>query len=146
MDIPLKQLDALFEALSARGVTEFEWEDEAIRLRVAFQGATVTTTVAAAAVSPAASVAAPVAEEDATTAYVTSPFVGTFYRAPSPEAEPFVDVGATVRKGQVLCIVEAMKLMNEIESELTGVIMEILVDNGQSVEFGQRLFKLRRAQ
>ena len=74
--------------------------------------------------------------------FVTSPFVGTFYRAPSPEAPAFVDVGAPVRKGQVVCIVEAMKLMNEIESEADGKIAEILVKNGEHVEYGQKLFRV----
>jgi len=73
---------------------------------------------------------------------VTSPFVGTFYRAPSPESPPYVDVGAKVKKGQTLCIVEAMKLMNEIESETDGVVAEILVQNATPVEFGEPLFRI----
>ncbi|MEW6002337.1 MAG: acetyl-CoA carboxylase biotin carboxyl carrier protein [Nitrospirota bacterium] len=71
---------------------------------------------------------------------VTSPIVGTFYRAPSPEAEPFVEVNSVVKKGQVLCIIEAMKLMNEIESEVDGAVVKILVENGQPVEYGEPLF------
>jgi acetyl-CoA carboxylase biotin carboxyl carrier protein len=71
---------------------------------------------------------------------VTSPIVGTFYRSPSPDAEPFVDVGTRIKKGQVLCIIEAMKLMNEIESEVDGVIVRMLVDNGHPVEYGEPLF------
>jgi acetyl-CoA carboxylase biotin carboxyl carrier protein len=78
-------------------------------------------------------------------ALLTSPFVGTFYRAPAPEAPPFVDVGQTVRKGQVVCIVEAMKLMNEIESEFDGKILEILVKNAEHVEYGQPLFRIEKA-
>jgi acetyl-CoA carboxylase biotin carboxyl carrier protein len=74
--------------------------------------------------------------------FITSPFVGTFYRAPSPEAASFVEVGTTVRKGQVVCIVEAMKLMNEIESEADGKIAEILVKNGEHIEYGQKLFRI----
>jgi acetyl-CoA carboxylase biotin carboxyl carrier protein len=73
---------------------------------------------------------------------VDSPFVGTFYRCPSPDAPPFVDVGSIVRKGQVLCIVEAMKLMNEIEVEASGRVLEVLVQNGSPVEFGEPLFRL----
>jgi len=73
---------------------------------------------------------------------VTSPFVGTFYRTPAPDQPPFVEVGTAVKKGQVLCIVEAMKLMNEIESEIAGSVVEILAENGQPVEFGQPLFRL----
>ncbi|MBW2525104.1 MAG: acetyl-CoA carboxylase biotin carboxyl carrier protein, partial [Deltaproteobacteria bacterium] len=75
---------------------------------------------------------------------VTSPFVGTFYRAPSPEAPPFVDLGVQVREGQTLCIVEAMKLMNEIEADCTGTVTEVLVENGTPVEFGQELFRIRK--
>ncbi len=71
---------------------------------------------------------------------VTSPIVGTFYRAPSPEAQPFVEVGQQVNKGSVLCIVEAMKLMNEIESDVDGIIVKILVENSQPVEYGEPLF------
>jgi acetyl-CoA carboxylase biotin carboxyl carrier protein len=73
---------------------------------------------------------------------VTSPFVGTFYRAPSPDSAPFVDVGAKVKKGQTLCIVEAMKLMNEIESEVDGTVAEILAQNATPVEFGEPLFRI----
>lgn len=76
---------------------------------------------------------------------LTSPFVGTFYRAPSPEAPPFIDVGQAVRKGQVVCIVEAMKLMNEIESEVDGKILEVLVKNAEHVEYGQPLFRIEKA-
>jgi acetyl-CoA carboxylase biotin carboxyl carrier protein len=76
---------------------------------------------------------------------VTSPFVGTFYRAPSPDSPPFVDVGSTVKKGQVLCIVEAMKLMNEIEAEVEGKIVEIMVLNATPVEFGEKLFRIESA-
>ena len=75
--------------------------------------------------------------------YITSPFVGTFYRSPSPEAGSFVEVGSRVRKGQVLCIVEAMKLMNEIESDADGTIVAVLAENGQPVEFGEPLFQIR---
>ena len=93
------------------------------------------------ALTPAAS-AAPAAAPEAAGTFISSPFVGTFYRAPSPEAPSFVDVGQAVRKGQVVCIVEAMKLMNEIEAESEGKIEEILVQNGEHVEYGQHLFRL----
>ncbi|MGH7570437.1 MAG: acetyl-CoA carboxylase biotin carboxyl carrier protein [Gemmatimonadota bacterium] len=76
---------------------------------------------------------------------VASPMVGTFYRAPAPEAPPFVEVGDTVRPGQTLCILEAMKLMNELESEVSGVVRRILVENGQPVEYGQALFEIETA-
>jgi acetyl-CoA carboxylase biotin carboxyl carrier protein len=92
------------------------------------------------ALTPAAPAAAAPAE--AAGSFISSPFVGTFYRAPSPEAPQFVEVGQAVRKGQVVCIVEAMKLMNEIEAESEGKIEEILVQNGEHVEYGQHLFRL----
>jgi len=76
---------------------------------------------------------------------VTSPFVGTFYRNPSPDQPPYVEIGSAVRKGQTLCIIEAMKLMNEIESEVAGKVAEILVENAQPVEFGQALFRIEPA-
>ncbi|MCL5022513.1 MAG: acetyl-CoA carboxylase biotin carboxyl carrier protein [Nitrospirae bacterium] len=76
---------------------------------------------------------------------VTSPIVGTFYRASSPDAPPYVDVGARVKKGQVICIIEAMKLMNEIESEIEGAVVRVLVENGQPVEYGEPLFILEPA-
>jgi acetyl-CoA carboxylase biotin carboxyl carrier protein len=76
---------------------------------------------------------------------ITSPFVGTFYRNPSPDQPPYVEIGASVRKGQTLCIIEAMKLMNEIESEVAGKVAEILVENAQPVEFGQALFRIEPA-
>ena len=76
---------------------------------------------------------------------VTSPIVGTFYSSPTPESEPFVEVGAKVKKGQTICIIEAMKLMNEIESEIDGVVVRVLVDNGHPVEYGEPLFLLEPA-
>ena len=76
---------------------------------------------------------------------ITSPFVGTFYRAPTPEAASFVEVGQSVHKGQVVCIVEAMKLMNEIESDLDGKVLEVMVGNGEHVEYGQPLFRIEKS-
>ena len=147
MKINLEEIKNLIAALEEGGVSEFEYEDEDSRLRLSF--GTVAPAVAVAAppanTAPAASApatAGPV--DDANTVYVTSPFVGTFYRAPSPESEVFTDVGKAVSVGQTLCIVEAMKLMNEIESEINGTIIEVLVTNGTSVEFGQKLFKVKK--
>lgn len=96
----------------------------------------------AAAPAPAAAAAAPAPAAEKPGHQVTSPFVGTFYRTPAPDQPPFVDVGSVVKKGQVLCIIEAMKLMNEIESEVSGRVAEILVENGRPVEFGQALFRI----
>jgi acetyl-CoA carboxylase biotin carboxyl carrier protein len=94
------------------------------------------------AAAPAAA-AAPEAEAPAQGTPFPSPMVGTYYRSPSPEAEPFVDVGDTVGPETVLCIIEAMKVMNEIKAETSGTIVEVLVENGEPVEFGQPLFLLR---
>ncbi len=108
--------------------------------------ATPASTGSAAALPGAgASAEAQTTEEEVGLHFVTSPIVGTFYRAPSPDADPYVKVGDSVTKGQVLCIVEAMKLMNEIESDMSGTIVKVLPDNAQPVEFGQRLFAIRPA-
>ena len=90
-----------------------------------------------------AAVAPPAASADAGAHIVNSPIVGTFYRAPSPDADPFVEVGSRVKKGQVLCIIEAMKLMNEIESDVDGVVAQIFPQNAQAVEYGEPLFAIR---
>lgn len=149
--IDLQKLDALLATLEARDVSEFEFEDENMRLRLR-RGAEIVASVSQAATGQAPTAlpasATPLAAEpaqDEHTAYVTSPFVGTFYRAPSPEAPPFVEAGSIVKSGQTLCIVEAMKLMNEIESDIGGTIVDILVENGKPVEFGQKLFKIRKS-
>jgi acetyl-CoA carboxylase biotin carboxyl carrier protein len=100
----------------------------------------------AVAPAPVAPVAKPVEKAPEKPGHmVTSPFVGTFYRAPSPDAAPFVDVGTAVKKGQVLCIVEAMKLMNELEAEVDGKVAEIFVQNATPVEFGEKLFRIEPA-
>jgi acetyl-CoA carboxylase biotin carboxyl carrier protein len=101
---------------------------------------------APAAAAPAAAPAQPAAAEaepEAGLQIITSPIVGTFYRAPNPESEPFVNVGDRISKGKVLCIVEAMKLMNEIESDADGIIEKIYPQNGQPVEYGEKLFAVR---
>jgi acetyl-CoA carboxylase biotin carboxyl carrier protein len=103
----------------------------------------MTSPAPALAVMPAPAARAEAAEEDGS--FVTSPFVGTFYRSPSPEAPVFVEIGQVVRKGQVVCIIEAMKLMNEIESEAEGKLVEVLVKNAEHVEYGQKLFRLAKA-
>lgn len=109
-----------------------------------YHAAPVAAPVPAALAPVAAPAAAPKAEAkaDAPGTFVSSPFVGTFYRAPSPDSPVFTDVGQKVKKGQVLCIVEAMKLMNEIECEVDGTVAEILVQNATPVEFGEKLFRI----
>jgi acetyl-CoA carboxylase biotin carboxyl carrier protein len=144
MKIDLEELKALISTLDDAGVREFEYEDEAHRVRLSFSGG--VPVLAAPPPQAQVAIAAPTAAaSDEGMAFVTSPFVGTFYRAASPGAPSFTDVGQTVTKGQTLCIVEAMKLMNEIECDLSGTVVEVLVENGTSVEFGQKLFKIKKA-
>jgi acetyl-CoA carboxylase biotin carboxyl carrier protein len=87
----------------------------------------------------------PIPTEDLGFAYVKSPMVGTFYRASSPESKPFVDVGTKIEDNTLVCIIEAMKIMNEIQAEVHGTIVEVMIENGQPVEYGQRLFKLKQS-
>jgi len=89
--------------------------------------------------------AGPVSDVNGDCVDVTSPFVGSFYRSPSPDAPTFVEVGSVVRTGQTLCIIEAMKLMNEIEAECAGTVTEVFAQNGKSVEYGQKLFRIKKA-
>jgi acetyl-CoA carboxylase biotin carboxyl carrier protein len=142
-----------FEAVRAlaRIATEFDLEEIEVsgagHLRVRRGGV-----VREGAVAPSAPITRPIAltppvesKPSEAGTFVSSPFVGTFYRAPSPEAPSFVEVGQTVRKGQVVCIVEAMKLMNEIEAESDGKVEEILVKNGEHVEYGQHLIRVSKS-
>jgi len=107
------------------------------------QAALPPSTTAPAPIAPALPVDA--SETEVELAVVKSPIVGTFYRSPEPSAASFVEIGTTVKKGQVLCIIEAMKLMNEIDSEYEGEIVSIYVENGQPVQYGERLFAIRTA-
>jgi len=146
MQLPLDQLQSLLKTLDEGGASEFEYEDDKIRLKVAMaRGQAPVITGVSAAPAPAAAAAPRVEAADPSVVFVTSPFVGTFYKAPSPEADPFVAVNGPVKKGQTLCIIEAMKLMNEIEAEFAGTVLEVLVDSGKSVEFGQKLFKIKKS-
>lgn len=143
------QVEKLMELMSKHRVAELEWENEEGRLVLRTQasgGAVVHAApavyapapIAAHATSPTAK--APAKEEAPKGKQITSPFVGTFYRAPSPTAEPYVREGQSVKRGDTLCIIEAMKLMNPLEAEVSGKIVSILVENGQPVEFGEPLF------
>lgn len=148
----LGELRALIKLVQRTGIGEIELESNGRSVRISAQGAGGTW-VAAPAAAPlpaasaaAASAAAPAAAPTAPAApasnhkAVTSPMVGTFYRSPAPDADPFVEVGDLVEVGQTVCIIEAMKLMNEIEAEVKGRVVQILLDNAQPVEFGQKLF------
>jgi acetyl-CoA carboxylase biotin carboxyl carrier protein len=143
--LDLQRLETLLDLLIAKNVSEFSYEDEEVNLSLRIGGAAVAAAAPVVVAAPAAPVAAPVAQAPAPAPghVVSSPMVGTFYRSASPDAPPYAELGASVRKGQVLCIIEAMKLMNEIESDADGVVVEILAQNGQPVQFGQPLFRVR---
>jgi acetyl-CoA carboxylase biotin carboxyl carrier protein len=153
MTVDIEKLRALLDVLTEKDIAEFEHEDEATRIRVV-RGARTSAILTHLAPQGMASVgtrteappAAPTATEPAADSVdVTSPFVGTFYRSPSPDAPSFVEVGSVVRVGQTLCIVEAMKLMNEIEAECSGTITDVFAQSGKAVEFGQKLFRIKKA-
>ena len=158
--LSFREIKDLIDLVAERGLAALEVEQTGFRIRI--EG---TRTMAA----PAASTGIPIAPGDGPSAaappralsappeegservsdenlhVITSPIVGTFYRAPSPEADPFAQVGQRVSKGKVLCIIESMKLMNEIESDVEGEIIEVYPSNGQPVEYGEKLFTIRLA-
>jgi len=144
----LRKLKTLIELVETSGIAELEIQEGEERVRITRAGAPGPQTVmlhAAPQVAAAAPVAAPAPAEPAAPAVpeghtVKSPMVGTFYRSASPGAKPFVEIGDTVQQGDALCIIEAMKLMNEIEADAGGTIKAILVENGQAVEFAQPMF------
>jgi acetyl-CoA carboxylase biotin carboxyl carrier protein len=145
----LRKLKTLIDLVAESGIAELEVTEGEDKVRIAkFSPApaapTSSTTVMTAPLAGApvaATPAAPTAPEPAPTGHVVkSPMVGTFYRSPSPGAASFVELGQAVKPGDTLCIIEAMKLLNEIEAEVGGVVKEILVENGQPVEYGQPLF------
>ncbi len=164
----LKEINRLIDRLVEKGITEFELEREGFRIRIckdapvvisgnpsptavaevpaeqalpaAEENSPAATTGEAAAMEPEAAVA-----KSNNLHVIPSPMVGTFYRAPSPSAKPYVEIGDRVKKGQVCCIVEAMKLMNEIVIDVNGVVAEVHPDNSQPVEFGEPLFSIEIA-
>jgi acetyl-CoA carboxylase biotin carboxyl carrier protein len=163
----LNQIRQLLDLVREHELSEFEIEHDGLRLKIRkdVNGAHIVTApgapaimvpITAAPTPQAAALPAPVAAGPAAApaaeavvdteielAVVKSPIVGTFYRSAEPGAPPFVEIGTTVKKGQVLCIIEAMKLMNEIDSEYDGEVMNIYVENGQPVQYGERLFAIR---
>jgi acetyl-CoA carboxylase biotin carboxyl carrier protein len=160
MSLDVDKLRALLDLLGEKEIAEFEYEDEKDRLKIVRVSSHAQQVVMAAppsmmgampmaamhASSAPSQASAPAASESsADTLDITSPFVGTFYRSPTPDAPPFVDVGSVVKTGQTLCIIEAMKLMNEIEAECAGTVVECYAQNGKAVEFGQKLFRIKRA-
>ncbi|MBI3608775.1 MAG: acetyl-CoA carboxylase biotin carboxyl carrier protein [Nitrospirae bacterium] len=148
----LKELKELIDLVKSSELTELEWERAGVRVRIC-RGAPPTARHAlhesAVTVGSDAVQGAPVDRREAegepppeSGVVIRSPIVGTFYRTASPGAPPYVEVGDRVRRGQILCIVEAMKLMNEIESEVDGVVAEVCVDNARPVEYGEALFRI----
>jgi acetyl-CoA carboxylase biotin carboxyl carrier protein len=153
----LRKLKTLIDLVSESGISELEVTEGEGKVRIVKNAPPVyvqqspsyapqltspipTAGTAAPAEVSSAPAPAPAAPAVPQGHVITSPMVGTFYRAPSPGADPFVQVGETVKEGQTICIIEAMKLLNEIESDKAGVIKDILVENGQAVEYGQPLF------
>lgn len=149
MTVDIAKLRSLLELLTEQNIAEFEHEAEGTRVRVvrvaARPAAELLPSPAIAIGAPATSAAPGASEPPSDSIDVTSPFVGTFYRSPSPEAPPFCEIGSVIRPGQTLCIIEAMKLMNEIEAEVSGTVVEIYAQNGKPVEFGQKLFRVKKA-
>jgi acetyl-CoA carboxylase biotin carboxyl carrier protein len=150
--VDLKDIKAIIDLMKKNDLSVFEMEKNGFRLKLqkglADQPIVMTTSPAAAAPAvsngPAATPAAATsATEGASLKDIVSPMVGTFYSAASPDASPFVDVGTKVDEDTVVCIIEAMKVMNEIKAETSGVIAEIVAENGKPVQFGQALFRVR---
>ena len=162
MPFDLKDVKLLVDLMRRSDLTEFELEQEGVKVRIkrdATSGVPLVATSPApfqmsampapmpmpvAPAPAAASAAAPApAAAEVGVVFVKSPMVGTFYRSPSPESASFVDKGSSIKEDSVVCIIEAMKVMNEIQSEVKGTILEVLVENGTSVEYGQPLFKVK---
>ena len=153
--IDYDEITKLVSFLEEKNLTQFELEVEGFKIKIARGSFQVSNTQPAAVPQAAPPQPRPMGgpaldfarapESSNNIHYVTSPMVGTFYRAPDPASEPYVEIGEEVKKSQTLCIIEAMKLMNEIESDVDGEVTEIFVENGKSVEYGQRLFAIRPA-
>jgi acetyl-CoA carboxylase biotin carboxyl carrier protein len=161
--LDLKQIKQIIDLMKRSELTEFEVEEEGFKIKIKrnsgeqpivsssmlsahpFPIGAVPVEAAPARAAAQAAPAAPAAEDETGIGYVKSPMVGTFYRSPSPDSPSFADVGTKVEDKTVICIIEAMKIMNEIQAEAKGTVVEVLVENGQPVEYGQRLFKLKLA-
>jgi acetyl-CoA carboxylase biotin carboxyl carrier protein len=157
--VDLKDIKAIIDLMKKNSITEFELEEKDSKLRLkrglnGFSPATqaddtvqiIPQTVSAPASSPAVPMAPPaLLAANSGEIDIKSPMIGTFYRSPSPESASYLEVGTEVNPDSVVCIIEAMKVMNEIKAEVKGVVTQILVENGKPVEFGQPLFKIRPA-
>ena len=152
----LRKLKTLIDLVEASDISELELTEGEEKVKISRQNNTVQSLAPVNYVQqpiqppvnqqPQAQTEKPLSKVDTTTIdnkdAITSPMVGTFYRSASPDSAPFIDIGSTVKKGETLCIIEAMKILNEIESDKEGIISKILVENGQPVEFGQPLFEI----
>ena len=146
----IKEIKEMINLMNENGLMELEIEKDGMRIRLkktsagaeAFAGPIVVERekISTPSAAEARQIAEATKEAAVKTVEIRAPMVGTFYRAPTPEAPPYAEVGQTIEAGQVICIIEAMKLMNEIKSEIRGKILEILVDNAEPVEFGQPMF------
>jgi acetyl-CoA carboxylase biotin carboxyl carrier protein len=158
--LDLKQIKQIIDLMKRSELSEFEFEEEGFKIKIkrgsggqpivtssphsAHPFPVATPEPASSAARPASGAAASgSAGDEAGITYVKSPMVGTFYRSPSPENPSFVENGSKVDEKSVVCIIEAMKIMNEIQAETKGTVVEVLVENGQPVEYGQRLFKIK---
>ncbi len=163
----LKQIKQIIDLMKRSELTEFAVEEEGFKLKIrrGTNGLPVVSTtrgsgspfpaadsvppmsaaLPAGSIQPIPGATPPAPQEESGVTYIKSPMVGTFYRAPSPESKPFADVGTKVVENTVVCIIEAMKIMNEIQAETKGAVIEVLVENGQPVEYGQRLFKIKQS-
>lgn len=152
----IKEIKQIVDLMKRSDLTEFDIEEKDLKLRIKREGSHSSAApmmpaapmpvaqplpLAQPAATSAATPAAPAVEPGVQ--YVKSPMVGTFYRAPNPESAPFVDIGAEITPESVVCIIEAMKVMNEIQAEIKGRVLEVLIENGQSVEYGQPLIKVK---
>ena len=145
--IDTKEIMKLIDLLEERNLSHFELEAEGIKIKISRDQSPVSPGAEAEPNqdnTPPQATEAEFQENHDNVHYVTSPMVGTFFRAPDPNSPPFVDIGETVKKNQTLCIIEAMKLMNEIESDIDGILQEIYVENGKPVEYGQKLFSIQK--
>jgi acetyl-CoA carboxylase biotin carboxyl carrier protein len=142
----LKEIKEMISLMNENDLVELELERDGLKIRLKKNGGEIQQFVTASSLQPQANALQAQEEKQKTEGQqlleIKSPMVGTFYRAPSPESAPFVDIGSEVQPGQVVCIIEAMKLMNEIKTEIHGRIKEVLVENGHPIEFGQVLFRM----
>jgi acetyl-CoA carboxylase biotin carboxyl carrier protein len=149
--IDYQELNKIIRLMENKNLSHFEIEKEGLKIKLSRNTVLSEATPGANAQAPLHSEEKegsefqefPPEKEDNNLHYITSPMVGTFYSAPDPSSPPFVEAGEEIKKNQVLCIIEAMKLMNEIESDVEGVLKEILVENGKAVEYGQKLFAIQ---